>query len=193
MIYKPLEDSFLLEAEVKRFAKGNVLDMGTGSGIQAVAAANKKSVKKVLAADVQKSVIDYCKKNIKNKKIKFLKSNLFNKIPKQRFDTIIFNPPYLPQDPKLKDLTIYGGKKGFEIVEKFLGKAGDYLKGDGMILLLISSLTNQRKVEEMLGENLFVFEVVAKKHIFFEDLFVYLIRKNKIIKKLENKKIKNIK
>lgn len=193
MIYQPLEDSFLLEEQVKKFAKGSVLDMGTGSGIQAVAAAKKRNVKKVLAVDVQEEVIDYCKKNIKNKKIKLLQSDLFKKIKKQKFDTIIFNPPYLPAEPKLMDLTVEGGKKGFETAEKFLNKAGDYLKDDGIILLLISSLTNKQKVEEILTKNLFEFEIIAKKHIFFEELFVYLIQKNKITQKLAKKGIKDIK
>jgi len=192
MIYQPLEDSFLLEKEVKKFAKGSVLDMGTGSGIQAVAAAKRKQAKKVLAVDIQKSVIDFCKKNVKNKKIKFRQSNLFKSIPKQKFDTIIFNPPYLPAEPKLKDLTVEGGKKGFETVQRFLKSAGAYLKDDGIILLLISSLTNKAKVEEILTENLFEFEILSKKHIFFEDLLVYKIQKNKIVQKLIKKGVKNI-
>ena len=39
MIYNPREDSFLLEKEVKKYAKGkSFLDIGSGSGIQAKAA-----------------------------------------------------------------------------------------------------------------------------------------------------------
>ena len=68
----------MLEKHVRQYAKGDVLDMGTGSGIQAIAAAQNPRVNSVLAADVQKEVIDYCKKNIKNRKIKFLQSDLFN-------------------------------------------------------------------------------------------------------------------
>lgn len=192
VLYKPLEDSFLLEEQVKKFARGSVLDMGTGSGIQAVAAAKKKSVKKVLAVDIQKGAVDFCRKNIKSRKITFIQSSLFNKIKKQEFDTIIFNPPYLPAEPKLRDLTVEGGKKGFETVERFLKKAGDYLADRGIILLLISSLTNKHKVEQMLTENLFEFQLISKKHIFFEDLFVYKIEKNKLIQKLRKKEITNI-
>ncbi|MBN2111904.1 methyltransferase [Candidatus Woesearchaeota archaeon] len=192
MIYEPLEDSILLEEQVKKLAKGTVLDMGTGSGIQAAAAARRKAVKKVLAVDVQKDVIEHCKKETKNKKINFRQSNLFQKVPKQKFDTIIFNPPYLPAEPKLKDITLEGGKKGYEITEKFLGRAKDYLKDDGIILLLISSLTNQHKVEEILTKNLFEFEILSKKHVFFEDLIVYKIQKNKIALKLGKKGVKNI-
>ena len=67
MIYKPREDSKLLAKYVKKYAKGLVLDIGTGSGIQALEAAKKKNVKKVVAVDIQKEVVDYCKENIKNK------------------------------------------------------------------------------------------------------------------------------
>ena len=66
--YDPREDSTLLERYVRQYAKGNVLDMGTGSGIQAITAAHRNIVKSVLATDVQKSAIDYCRKCIKNKK-----------------------------------------------------------------------------------------------------------------------------
>ena len=47
-------------------------------------------------------------------------SDLFSNI-KGKFNTIIFNPPYLPED-EFKDKSLDGGKKGYEIIEKFLNK-----------------------------------------------------------------------
>ena len=41
MIYHPAEDSFLLGIQVKKFAKGKILDLGSGSGYQALIALKK--------------------------------------------------------------------------------------------------------------------------------------------------------
>lgn len=191
-VYEPREDSTMLETWVKKHAFGKVLDMGTGSGIQAIAAAHKQNVSSVLAADVQKGVVGYCKKNIKNNKIIFIQSDLFKNI-KGKFDTIIFNPPYLPQELKLKDLTIEGGTKGYEVIERFLNEVNDFLKTDGIILMVFSSLTKKDKVEELIKSNLFEFEELEKQHIFFEDIYAYLLGKNDFLKKLEKRGVKDIK
>src|SRR3989344_368096 len=203
-IYQPQEDSFLLQEQVKKYAKGIVLDIGTGSGIQALTAAKNKKVKKITAIDINKKSIDYCKKNIKflnleksktfqiNKKITFLQSNLFNKINKS-FDTIIFNPPYLPQESENKYLALEGGKKGYEIIEKFLNQASNYLNINGIILIVFSSFTNKQKIDEIIERNLLEFQELSKQHIFFEDLYVYLIKKTKTLEQLEKLNIRNIK
>ena len=68
-VYIPREDSFLMQIAVRDYAKGNVLDMGTGTGTQALTAAAKKNVKSVLAIDISKEAIEHCKRNIKNRKI----------------------------------------------------------------------------------------------------------------------------
>jgi HemK-related putative methylase len=196
MIYKPREDSLLLQKYVKKYAKGLVLDIGTGSGIQAITAAKRKNVKKVIALDIQQEVIDYCNEKIKNNKIVFLRSDLFSdlelKITRQKFDTIIFNPPYLPEDARLRDLTIDGGKKGYEILGRFLNEVNNYLKPEGIVLIVFSSLTNKEIINRMILNNLLRYKELEKYHIFFEDLYVYLIKKSVLLKKLEKKGIYNL-
>ena len=190
-VYDPQEDSTMLEKYVRQHARGKVLDVGTGSGVQAIAAAQNKNVASVLATDIQKGAVDYCRKCIKHNKIRLVQSDLFKNI-KGKFDTIIFNPPYLPQELKLKDLTIEGGKKGYEAIERFLNEANSFLNQDGIILMVFSSLTKKEKVEELIKNNLLDFEELEKQHIFFEDIHVYLLRKNDFLKRLENKKISSI-
>ncbi len=183
-MYHPKEDSLMLVEQVKKYSKGIVLDMGTGSGMQASEAASSKKVVKVYAADIDREVIDYCKENIDNKKIKFLMSDLFQvfradkRFKTLKFDTIIFNPPYLPDDPKVKDLALDGGKKGYELICRFFNEAEPFLKDTTRILLVFSSLTGKEKLENYLLKKRFKFKELDKKHIFFEDLFVYLVSKN---------------
>ena len=97
MIYEPREDSELLLKHIKTFAKGSVLDMGTGSGILAEEAA--KFASKIVAVDIDDVVVAFCKKKFPH--IECYKSNLFEKVI-GKFDCIIFNPPYLPVGNHLK-------------------------------------------------------------------------------------------
>ncbi len=182
-IYEPREDSTMLEIYVRQHAFGLVLDMGTGSGIHAIAAALSFKVEKVIAVDVQKEVIKYCRKNIPNPKISFIQSDLFSKIS-GKFDTIIFNPPYLPQETDALDLLTEGGKRGYETIERFLNAVNGYLKRDGKILLVFSSFTKKEKVEELCRKNLLEFTELERKHIFFEDLYACLLYKNDLNKNL---------
>jgi len=177
MIYEPREDSFLMEKAVKKYAYGKVLDMGTGSGIQAIAAAKNKNVRSITAADINKEAIMNTLQIAMKKGIplSILQSNLFENID-EKFDTIIFNPPYLPSDPKLKDLTLDGGKEGYELIQKFLKQAKKHLEKNGIILLLFSSLTDKNKVKDILTKNKYKYKEIDKLNLDFEELYIYMIK-----------------
>jgi len=179
--YDLQEDSYLLERWVRKYANGKVLDIGTGSGIQAIAAAQSPQVESVLAVDVHNGVIGYCNKNIKNPKIKFIKSDLFENV-RGKFDAIIFNPPYLPQALELRDMELEGGKKGFEVIEKFLNNVNNFLEKDGIALMIFSSLTRKEKVDEFIANNLLEPKELERLHVFFEDIYAYLLEKNEFLK-----------
>ncbi len=183
-IYEPREDSELLAKEVKKLAFGKVLDMGTGSGVQAEAAINAKSV---VAADINPKAVAFVKK----KGIKAVKSDLFSNI-KDKFDTIIFNLPYLPDEPKLKDLALDGGKEGYELTVKFLSQVGNHLKSNGIVLILFSTMTNVKKVDEAVEHYCFTSEKIASQSLSFEELIVYKLEWIDEIKPLLKKKITDI-
>jgi len=186
-MYEPRDDSFLLEKYVKKLAKGKVLDMGTGSGIQIEAALKNKKVNSALATDKDKNVI----KKLKGKKYKIIYSDLFSNI-KGKYDTIIFNPPYLPDSRYDNDKSLGGGKKGYELLVKFLDQASDYLTRNGIVLIVFSSITNKKKIDETIKKNLLKYKLLEKQKLFFETLFVYKIYKTDVLKKLENKRVKNL-
>lgn len=175
MIYTPREDSYLLQEEVKKFSKERkVLDMGSGSGIQARTAI-VSGAKFVLATDINQEAVDHLIKI----GINAVKSDLFSNIT-GKFDLIIFNPPYLPEDKredKESALTTSGGKKGDELTVKFLKEADQHLNDKGIILLLISSLTPKNKINFILYQKTLKYEIISVKKMGFEELQVWKIEK----------------
>lgn len=172
LVYTPAEDSYLLQKYVEKLVFGSVIDIGTGSGIQALTAARKNEVSMVIATDISKNAIFVAEELVKreglSKKVTIIESDLFSNI-NEKFDWIIFNPPYLPSEKGLVDGTFDGGKTGKEVIERFLSQAKNFLKESGRILLIYSSETG---ITENYGYKWIILEEL---HIFFESIFCVIL------------------
>lgn len=166
-VYEPREDSYLLADAVERYAHGNVLDMGTGTGIQGITAAKKGC--NVTFVDIDENALECARNNavLNNVGGKFAKSDMFGNV-NGRFDTIIFNPPYVPSS-HVKYVALDGGKGGREVIDRFINSYANHRSEDGKVLLLESSLNGYEEDIRRLGA-----EVISKGHYFFEDLLVLL-------------------
>jgi release factor glutamine methyltransferase len=185
-IYEPQEDSALLAKEVRLHARGRTLDLGTGSGEQAFAALERVDVSQVVAVDVNPDAVATVSKRAQEwstreasgrggRTIVVLKSDMFTALNGERFDTIICNPPYLPDEEGDKDPALYGGRSGYEWSQRFLEGARDHLAPGGQILFLLSSLTNRDPIDLALKRLGYHHAVLAELAMFFERLYVYRI------------------
>ncbi|PIN89608.1 hypothetical protein COU60_03285 [Candidatus Pacearchaeota archaeon CG10_big_fil_rev_8_21_14_0_10_34_76] len=173
MIYNPSDDSYLLQEQVRKKSKDKkVLDMGSGSGIQALTA-KESGAKSVIASDIDEESINFLKK----KGLNTIKSDLFSNIS-EKFDLIVFNPPYLPRDPREDNessLATTGGEKGDEIYLKFFQQVPNYLNKNGSIIILISSLTPRKRIASLLNKLNLRKNALSKKKLFMELLEVWEI------------------
>ena len=166
-IYQPEEDSYLMQKILEEYIEDKeikVLEIGVGSGIQ-LKTLKKLKIQNIFGVDINQEAVKHCKKLGFNCK----RSNLFSKV-KEKYNLVIFNPPYLPEDkrePKESKTVTTGGKNGSEIINKFLKEAKKYLTPEGKIFLLVSSLTKKINFKG------YKKKIIAKKKIFFEELFIY--------------------
>jgi len=101
---------------------------------------------------------------------------MFSKLQEEKFDTIICNPPYLPDDKNAKDIALDGGPKGYEWSIAFLKQAKDHLQKNGQLLFLFSSLTNKERIDNELKKLRYAHEEIGMLALgFFEKLYVYQI------------------
>jgi HemK-related putative methylase len=176
-IYSPEEDSYLMSENIKRklpiLLNKNpnlkFLEIGSGSGIN-LKVTLSLGIKKenILACDINKKAVEHCK----GLGFNCMKSNLFEEIPKQKFDLIIFNPPYLPEDslePKSSKVATTAGKKGNEVIKLFLNDAKNFLSKKGKIFIITSSLSK----EIDFGKYKLKFKILDTKKLFFEKLFLW--------------------
>lgn len=145
-VYEPAEDSFLF-AENLNVKQGQVvLDLGTGSGILALTAAQKAET---VAVDLNPYAVRCAKENAKlnhAQNVAFLQGDLFKALADGvKFDLVLFNAPYLPSEEGEEETWIgrswAGGAKGRVVVDRFIAQVPAYLKPDGRVLLMQSTLT----------------------------------------------------
>jgi len=172
-VYSPREDSLLLASAMDFPPGASVLDMGTGTGFLAGEAA-KKGAGRIVAVDISERALEFAGKETEKSKIKnieFRLSDLFSEVP-EKFDVIIFNPPYVPSEG-IKYRDVDGGKKGREVLDRVLREMPGHLNENGICYFLQSSLNGIQQTEKLLKKMNFSFEIAARKKLFFEGLVVF--------------------
>jgi len=152
-----------------------VLDMGTGSGVGAIFAAD--FAERVLAVDINPLAVRCARLNVLlngvETKVEVRAGDLFGPVDAERFDLIVFNPPYyrgVPQGPL--DIALRGGT-AHQVLRNFLRSARHYLTDPGRILLVLSSGSDAWETLEQEGVT---FSVLRKKSLLFETLLLVEIR-----------------
>ncbi len=165
--------SSILKKEIPKLLDKNfdlkVLEMGAGSGVN-LRVLSDLGVKKenIYSCDIVSDAVNHCR----DLGFNCIKSDLFEKITK-KFDVLIFNPPYLPEnevEPEDSKVATTGGEKGGEVINRFLRQARNHLVINGRIFLITSSLTK--------GINWLDYEksILARKKLFFEELYVWRLK-----------------
>ena len=176
-VYAPEADTYLLcETALNECRPGErVLEVGTGSGYIA-AQLSKRAF--VVATDISPHAVrEACRAGVA-----VVRTDLFSGIC-GLFNLVVFNPPYLPtrEDERLDDWLEYaldGGEDGRQVIQRFACEVRRILGRDGRILLLISSLTGLPEVTLLFENEGFESEILEKRTVFDEDLFVLRIRDN---------------
>jgi len=180
-VYEPAEDSFLFAENLAIKESDAVLDVGTGCGILGVVSAEKAS--KVFAIDINPYAVLCAKENAWLNgvldKFFFLQCDLFSAISvRERFDVILFNAPYLPSksidDGSWLGCAWSGGVTGRRVIDRFIREAPRYLKQDGSILLMQSTLSGLDRTLQRFEENGLRANIVAKRDLpFFETIVLF--------------------
>ena len=161
-------------------SKGDVvLDMGTGSGIQAITAGLKAS--KVIAIDINPKAVRFARKNVKANNlqniISVLEGDLFTPLKQQPFfNTVLFTPPYMEGPSKTGlDHALYDWNK--KLIARFFEEAGHYLKPGGDIQMLYSSIAGPDQALQIAGKFGWKHTLMAQEKTFTESFYIYqLIR-----------------
>jgi release factor glutamine methyltransferase len=144
------ETELLVDLTLMRIGKADaarVLDLGSGSGAVALAIASQRPAARVLGADVSPAAIALARRNAERLQIpntEFIESDWFERVPKDAFDVIVANPPYVAEgDSHLTegDLrfepagALRGGIDGLKAIRAIVTSASGYLAAPGWLLL----------------------------------------------------------
>lgn len=130
-----------------RAETAQVLDLGTGSGAIALAVARERPGTWVLAVDQSLPALAVARENAllnRIENVSFLYSDWFSAIPRQRFELILSNPPYIAEgDPHLEPAVLaheptaalLAGADGLAAIRQIVSHARDFLAPGGWLVL----------------------------------------------------------
>lgn len=181
-VYEPAADTELLVNSLRLREGDRVLEIGTGSGLVAIHCA--KHGAKVIATDVCQEALDLSRENAKGNSVELdlREGDMFEPVADQRFDVVIFNPPYLPTGPE--DLThsqldkaLDGGPDGTDVAVSFLQQLRPHLADDGRAYLVVSSLQDWKRIDGELHLQGLAARKLGSEKFDFEEISVLEIRR----------------
>jgi release factor glutamine methyltransferase len=151
--------------------EAEVLDMGTGSGVCAVIAA--RYARRVVAVDINPEAVRCASINAMlnhvEHKIDIRHGDLFAPV-KERFDVVLFNPPFLlgtPRDDRDR------AWRSNDVAERFAAGLDAHLKPDGFALVLLSTFGDASVFLEEFRKRGYAISLLARRRFVNEALAVF--------------------
>jgi ribosomal protein L3 glutamine methyltransferase len=134
------------------FEPQRVLDLCTGSGCIAIAVATEFPDALVDAADISMDALSVASVNVEHhdllERVNLIESDVFGKLPGQRYDLIVSNPPYVdaedmadlpPEFEKEPELGLASGRDGLDLTRRILAESADHLTDEGVLVVEVGN------------------------------------------------------
>lgn len=169
--YKASDDTFLLADTFLKRRFGRALEIGVGEGFITTTLARQAD--SVVGTDINIEAIRKTRRRLVDQG---LASNVDLMVcdgadaVNWKFDICVFNPPYLPSD--IDDITVAGGEEGIETTKRWFDQCTRLLNDKARIFFVASNLANLDALLQHIDGRGFEANIIAKKKLFFEEIFV---------------------
>ncbi|MDQ6671429.1 MAG: methyltransferase [Chloroflexota bacterium] len=149
-----------------------VLDLGCGSGAAGIAAAGRAC--EVVAVDINPAAVRCTRTNalLNNVEVDAREGDLFAPVRADRFDVVLFNPPYYRGVPRN---ALDHAWRSPDLIERFSGELADHLTDTGRALVVLSSDGERHAFLGALDRAGFRSILVAERDLINETLSVYSV------------------
>jgi len=153
-------------------AGSEVLDMGTGSGVCALAAARHAA--RVVAVDINPAAVLCARLNAQHNgleaRVSIRAGDLFEATAGERFDRVLFNPPFVRGVPRSARERAWCAT---DVAERFAAGLRAHLRPGGCALLLLSSYGDSGHYLRELARQRFALTPVAARRFVGERLVLF--------------------
>ena len=154
----------------------DVLDMGTGSGVCAIAAA--RYARRVVAVDISPAAVRCARINVLmnalEDRIEVLQGDLFAPVRDRRFDIVVFNPPFIRGIPRDDADRAW---RSIDVAERFAAGLTGHLTPTGFALVLLSTYGDACEFVRQFRRWHFDMAVVAERCFVNEKLTLLRLRR----------------
>ncbi len=153
---------------LKTVISPKILDVGTGSGCIAIALANELPEASVTGIDIDPNMLKLAQKNADLHKINniiFKQMDIQKEIPKESYNLIVSNPPYIPLneisdlEKNIKDfephIALTDGADGLTFYHRLASVASKILHSNGYLIMEVGQDNHPQKALKLFKNNAF--------------------------------------